>query len=346
MLIAPQELPARLSTALPSVILLHGDEPLLVEESTDCVRAAAIRLGFDERVLLVVEPGFDWLRIGESARSLSLFSSRRLLELRLATGRPGDAGTRAITAYCAESPGDTALLIVCGRLDAASKQTAWFKTVAQHGIVVEHRAVTPAQLPAWIRARVRARGLTVEAEAVERLAYYLEGNLLAAAQQIDQLALLSGGGAVDARTVAACIADHARFNVYAFADACLAGDAAKAVRILTGLRSEGTEPALLVWALAREVRKLARIAQALAQGQPRAQVFKAHQVWAVRAPVVNAALRRLARRDWLDALAAMAALDRVLKGRQSGNIWLALERAGLALCGVETVASSECKQVS
>jgi DNA polymerase-3 subunit delta len=338
MRVSPQDFLHRLQQPLPQVILAFGEEPLLIEETVDAARQAAAAQGFAERIVLNVEPGFDGGQLREHSLSLSLFASRRLLDLRIPGGRPGEAGTRAIDEFCQHGDADTVLLLVCGQLDARAKQAKWVKLVDKYGAVVEQRALRAGQFPGWIQARMRRRGLRADPEAVSLLGHYLEGNLLAAAQEIDKLALLCPEGVLDVTTVMSSIADQARFNVYGLADACLGGDAVKALRVLTGLQRAGVEPVLLIWALAREVRGLSRIAVGLRAGRSRPQLYKENNVWQQRARLIESALGRLRLGDLHDALQRLARLDRVLKGRQSGKLWLELEQTCLTLCQVRHAA--------
>lgn len=328
------DLNKHLETDIPRVILVYGEEPLLVEESCDTVRARALHLGYEERLVISAESGADWDQLTEAASSMSLFSTRRLIDLRLPTGKPGEAGSKALIRYCQSPPQDTALLIVSARLDGRARQAKWYKQVEHTGVAVEHKPVGPGQLPAWLRARARCKGMNLEQDAEVLLAHYLEGNLLAAAQEIDKLALLTDAAkTIRAVDVEQGITDNARFNIFALADHCLAGNAAKALRSLHGLRQEGVEPILVVWALAKQVRTLYCLATALEAGETKAQLFKKHRIWTKQATLINTALNRIRARGWADLLQDMAHLDRVLKGRASGSIWHALERACLAVSG-------------
>ncbi len=323
------------------MLLLHGDEPLLIEESCDAIRPAALQHGFEERIRMSVEPGFDWNQIHEQSQSLSLFSSRKLLELRLPSGRPGEPGARAITEFCDQLPPDTALLVIAGRLEARVKQSRWVKAIDKCGVIVEHYAISADRLPGWIRTRLKSRGLNADTEAVQLLSHYLEGNLLAAAQEIDKLALLCADGTLSADQIMSSISDHARFNVYALVDVCLSGNTPKALRMLDSLRAEGMEPVLVNWALTREIRVMARLAAGLARGKSLAQLFRAYNVWTRRNAIVTAAVKRLDAPGWWDLLQDAASVDRIAKGRAEGDVWLALERICLTLSGVETVFTEQ-----
>lgn len=332
------DLNKQLADGLPSVTLVFGDEPLLVEESCDAVRGRAQELGY-ERLVISAESAADWDRLLETSHSLSLFSTCRLIDLRLPTGKPGDAGGRALVQYCQSAPQDTALLIAGARLDRRARQAKWYKEVERVGAVIEHKALAAERLPVWIRARAESRGMDLQRDAEVLLAHYLEGNLLAAAQEIDKLALLSDAtGRVHTAEVERSITDNARFNIFSLVDHCLAGNDYKALRTLNGLRREGVEPVLLVWALAKQVRTLYCLSTALEAGESRAQLFKKYRIWTKQASMIGTALNRIGARGWADLLHRLAHVDRVLKGRASGNIWHALEQACMSVCGHQSVA--------
>lgn len=316
--------------------MLFGEEPLLIEESLDALRDSARAAGVSERLSMLAGPKFDWGQLRDSGQSLSLFASRRLLELRLPTGRPGDSGTKAFVEYCADINPDNTLVVICGRLDGGQKAAKWFTTLAAAGVAVEHRALTSEQFPGWLRARLAQHDLRADNEVLRWLAYTLEGNLLAAAQEVEKLALACPDGEVRMDTVLDQVADHARFTLYTLVEAVLNGQLNKGLRILARLRGEGVEAILVLWQLAREVRTLAAIAAALAAGQPRGQVFRQFNVWARRAPAVSAALKRHQPHGWQGLIQRLAAVDRQLKGRSSGSahrdVWLALEHLCVELC--------------
>ncbi len=305
---------------LAPVYLIHGDEALLCLEAADAVRAAARAQGYDERHVLTVESGFDWNALGGEGNALSLFASRRLLELRLPSARPGEAGARALRAYCADPNPDTLLLITMPKPDRQATAAAWYKAIDGAGVVVPVWPVERARLPDWIHRRLRARGLEASPEAVALLAERVEGNLLAAAQEIEKLAILAPEGRVDLPLVLDAVADSARHDIFHLTEALLAGDLPRALRILANLRETGEEAVKVSWAVGREITLLLRLAAHQDARTPRAQIQKALHLWDARLRQLEAALQRL--RPRLPRLLAQAArLDRVVKGQEAGNPW-------------------------
>lgn len=328
-----EQLGQYLARGLAPCYFLSGDEPLRIEEAGDAIRAAARAAGYGERLVYTVEGGFDWNTLLVSTQSLSLFATRRLIELRIPTGKPGETGAKTLAALAAHPPPDTVLLVVTGKLEKAARDSSWVKALDAAGVAITVHELNAQRLPAWIGARLRARGLTAEPSVVELLAYHLEGNLLACAQEIDKLVLLHGSDAtLSAADVRASLVDNARFTVYGLVDACLAGETAAAARMLRHLRAEGTEPILVLWALARELRAMAQLARELSRGLPESAVLA--KVWTSRRGPVTQALRRVRPPQWLGMLRAAARTDRVLKGRAAGEVWHELEVLALALCGV------------
>jgi len=335
MQVDPGALPRHLEGGLAPVYLVFGEETLLVEEAADAIRAAARRAGSDERLIHHVEAGFDWSILTHEALSGSLFAQRRLVELRLPSGRPGDKkGSQELEAWAASPPADTTLLVLCGKLERSARDSAWFKALDRVGVSVACWPVDEASLPGWISARMKSRGLSPAAGVIDELSWYLAGNLLAAAQEVDKLTLLCSDGNVDLETARASLADSARYDVYALTDACLGAEPERVLRVLAALRAEGVEPALVLWALAREVHGMQQVSADLAAGKPQGQVFKARRIWSQRAPRVAAAMRRLGPRHWAALVARLARLDRVMRGRETGDIWLELERFSLRLAGL------------
>ncbi len=326
--IAPAQLDQRLAQGLAPVYLLVGSEPLQLGEAADAVRAAARQHGFSEREVLETGPEFAWSSLAGAFGSLSLFAQRRMIELRLATPKAGskaDAvgreGSEAIR-RCVEPPSaDVLLLILAPGLDWKSLKAKWVQAIERVGVVVQVREPQGRQLNQWLEGRLRRAGFVPSAEAVALLAERVEGNLLAADQEITKLALVLTPGPIDAEGLLAAVADSARYGVFDLADAALAGDRARVARVLEGLRAEGTAEPLVLWALAREVRKLAALAFARAKRQPLEPLLKAHQVWDSRRPVVMAALERLPLAHLWALVTCCAEADLAIKGRADGEPW-------------------------
>ena len=253
-----ENLSAQLERGLAGAYLVSGDEPLRVGEATDQIRARARAGGFSEREVFFVErAGSIWEQIEQAGQALSLFAPRRLIEVRLPTGKAGAAGGAVLQRLIAATGDDLLLLIVTGRLDRDTQNAAWVQALQERGIWLPVWPVEVARLPQWLRSRARAAKIALSEEAVAMLAERCEGNLLAAQQEIDKLALLSTSGTtVGVAEVAASSTDSARFDIFQLAEAVRGADCARALRILGGLQAEGGEPPLVLWALLRELRSL------------------------------------------------------------------------------------------
>lgn len=307
--------------------LIAGAEHLLVLEAVDGLRARAKELGYLERDVLDVEAGFDWNRLADAGRSLSLFASRKLIDLRLPTGKPGKEGSAAIVEYCQAPPEDTVLLISAN--DWSSKHDgAWSKAVERIGTFVPVWPLKPAELPDWIGARMASRGLRATPDAIALLAERVEGNLLAASQEIDKLALLHAGATIDLETLEAGVADDARYDVFRLADAAIGGDAGRALHIVAGLRAEGEELIPLLGWLLTQLRLLLRLASA-----PNADAaLRNERIWPQsREGLFRRALKHSDRLHWERCLDQAGRIDRIAKGRGDGDGWRELERLVAAI---------------
>lgn len=321
----PYQLQAKLKQGLAPVYFVYGDEPLLADESCQAIRKAALDQGYDERVRLSVEAGFDWGSLLAEANALSLFSSRKLIELSMPGGKPGAEGGEALSTYAATPPQDSILLIQSGRLDAATRRRKWFTALDKVGVIIQTTTPEARQLREWIQKRLQQHGLRADREAIAALAATNEGNLLACDQEIRKLALLYPDGQLNLDRLRESLADNARYNLFNLVDICLSGNINKAVRMLRGMRAQGEEAILVVWAFAREVRTLARVSAELAKGQPEGLVFKQNGIWQNRIPTVRSALQRLSPSDWRRLHMKIARLDRIVKGAEAGNIWHEIE---------------------
>lgn len=306
--------------SLRPVYLLAGEE-LLVLEAADALRAQARKLGYSERQVLDVGAHFDWDELARAAAGMSLFATRRLLDLRLPTGRPGVEGAKAIVEFCSNPPPDVTLLITA--VEWSSKhEGAWTKQVDAAGCLVVFNAPRPNEWEAWIGARLASRGLAATHDAAALLAERVEGNLLAAAQEIDKLAVLHGQGKIDAAEMENLVADSARYDAFKLTDAALGGDGARALRILDGLRAEGDELIALMGWLINQL----QLALRLANAQDFGAQARAERLWPAREQLFRKALRRAPREHWMQCLARAAKIDRIAKGREAGDAWLEAQR--------------------
>jgi DNA polymerase-3 subunit delta len=317
-----RQLPRQLERALAPAYLIAGAEPFLVDQALEQIRAAARAAGFGERELHVVDRSFRWAELQASSSNLSLFASRRILELRMASPRPGDEGGDTLCSLVEHPDQDRLLLVsVAAKLD---KRSAWVKSFEEHGVLVEIWPVERGELPEWIAARARQVGVELSADAAELLADRVEGNLLAADQEIRKLALTLPGHAVGEAEILAAVTSSARFDVFRLSDALLAGDAARALRVLAGLRAEGVEPTLVSWALSREITLLNRISYAQAHGENVDNALARLGVWRRRQPAVKQAVRRYAAPRIAQFLRQAAEVDVAIKSNAPEGPWEAL----------------------
>ena len=326
--------------ALPPVVLIAGAEPLLVQECADAVREKAKAEGYGEREVLDAEGSFDWNRLTLGLASLSLFAQRRLFDLRLPTGKPGKDGSEAIRDYCANPPPDTVLLITA---QDWSRQHAgkWSEAIAATGYLVPVWPLKANELPDWLAQRLRRKGLAATPEALERLVERVEGNLLAAAQEIDKLALLldRSAGAIDLDTLERLVAEASRYDVFKLVDATLAGDAARVPRILAALRGEGEQVAGLLGFTMKEITMIAGFAAVQASGGNVLAEMRAAKLWDSKMAQYKRALDRHPPSSWERFAIAAGEVERIAKGRASGDPWRALERLLLAIAKPRAVVT-------
>ncbi len=329
----PGQLKSHLSSGVAPVYLVSCDEPLLIDETLDEIRAAARKAGCEERELHVISRGFDWDALHAGSQNMSLFASRRLIELRLPTARPGDKGSRYIVELVNGKPIDHVTVIITPALDSRTARSKWASVLQKKAVYLFLKAPRHEQMPRWIAARLRKMDLQIDDPALEILASRVEGNLLAAKQEIDKLVLIARDGHVTLDTVKESVADGARYDVFQLADAALAGDGARAARILQGLHREGVAPPLVLWSLARDISALADIVARVAAGRSIPRAMREAGVRGFRQKLLGraaaghdiASVRRL--------VAAVAAADRIAKGARRGQTWDALMEVTLALAG-------------
>ena len=316
-------LDAHLAKGLARLYVVYGDEPLLAQEAADRIRAAARAAGFTERNVFTVERSFDWSALLGATQSMSLFGDRQLIELRIPTGKPGKEGGEALKALAASDNPDVLALIALPRLDGATQKTAWFTALVDAGVAVRIDPVERAQLPNWIAQRLAAQKQRVVAgedgkRALQFIAERVEGNLLAAHQEIQKLGLLYPAGELTFEQIHDAVLNVARYDVFKLNEAMLTGDVARLARMLDGLRGEGEATVLVLWAIVEEIRTLARIKRGLAAGKPLAMLTRENRVWGPRERLIGPALQRVDERSLERALALAAKLDRQVKGLSGG----------------------------
>jgi len=332
MAIRPDQLSALLEQSLAAVYLVAGSEPLLVQECRDLILQAAHRQGFTERTVHDVDKGFEWGRLSEDSATLSLFASRRIVDVRLPTGRPGREGAEALQDIVAAADPDLLFLITCGQWDAAQRKSKWAASIARAGVLVEVWPVKPHQLPQWIRTRMKSAGLQPDAEAVTLLADLVEGNLLAAQQEIEKLRLLDHGPRVTVDDVSRAVANSARFDAFRLVECVLAGQLGESLRVAAGLRRADVAIQLVCGAFYREL-TLAQAARAAVHGGESEQaVFRRLRIWPARQGPMRAAMRRLGAEAFDDGFRALARIDRQSKGRAAGDPWHTLDQLLCNLC--------------
>lgn len=318
----PDQLPALLDRPLAPLWLLHGNEPLLVLEAADAIRAAARRQGFEERETLVVGQGFKWDALTLTAGNMSLFGGAKLIDLRIPTGKPGRDGGEALQRYVASLPMQTLTLITLPELDWQARKTGWFKAVSEAGNSLELNAPERERLPEWIGRRLAVQKQTASADALAFIADHVEGNLLAAHQEILKLGLLHPEGALTLDQVQDAVLNVARYDIDKLRQAVVEGDPARCARLLEGLKGEGAAPPLVLWALANETRSLANLSAGRDAGQPLPALFKAERIFDPRRQqAVGRALGRLGQGTLRAALMHAARIDRMIKGLVPGDVW-------------------------
>ncbi len=331
MALRAEQLQAQLAKSLAPLYVVHGDEPLLALEAADAVRAAARKAGYREREVFFAERGFDWSELLQAGASLSLFGDRKIVELRIPTGKPGPQGAEAIGAYCARAGADILTLVSLPRLDRAAQSSAWFSALSAAGVVVDVFPVERARLPAWIGERLARQGQRAPREVLEFLADRVEGNLLAAFQEVQKLALLAPEGELGLDDVREVVANVARYDAYDASAALLAGDTARYVRVIEGLRGEGEAPTFVLWAIAEDLRALARVQSGAAEGRSLDALLRENRVWGPRQDLVKSAMRRLSVAAIKRALSHAALIDRAIKGVVRLEAWDEFLKLGLKL---------------
>lgn len=326
-----EQLAAQLERGLAPLYTLYGDEPLLVIEAGDAIRAAARHQGFSEREVLVAGPGFNWNQLAQACGNLSLFGERKLIDLRIPTGKPGREGGQALQEFAQRLSPDILVLITLPELSWQEEKSAWFTALTQAGTLIKLNAPPLAELPAWIAGRLQRQGQSGDRDALQFIAERVEGNLLAAHQEIQKIGLLYPPGPLSLEQVREAVLNVARYDIDDLRAALLAGDMGRLCRTLDGLRQEGEAPPLVLWALTEELRALAAIKTGLVAGRPLDLLCKEQRVWGPRQAAMKRALQRLDLHRLVRGLAQAARIDRCIKGLEPGNVWEAFLRLGLSL---------------
>ncbi|MDM7942062.1 MAG: DNA polymerase III subunit delta [Hydrogenophaga sp.] len=345
MQIAAPQLAAQLQRGLRSLYTLHGDEPLLIQEAADAIRAAARQQGCGERTVHTVAGAhFDWGEVLASGGSMSLFSDRQLIEIRIPSGKPGKDGSQVLQqiAQAAENNDSTVTVVILPRLDMATQKGAWFAALDSFGVTVRVEAVDRKTLPHWIAQRLQAQGQCVLAgeEGQRTLQFFadrVEGNLLAAHQEIQKLALLHPAGELSLEQVESAVLNVARYDAFKLAEAVLGGQGVRVQRMLDGLQAEGEAPVLVHWALSEDIRTLHRVRTALDAGRPLPMALRENRVWGVKEKLMERALPLLSMATltrWLDDAHTV---DGIVKGLKApgwpADPWQALQQMAMKVAG-------------
>jgi DNA polymerase-3 subunit delta len=319
---------------LALIYYISSDEPLQMLEASDFIRRAARENGCDERSVLDVGKGFNWNQLSQVSANLSLFASRRLIELRLGNQKPGKEGANALVEYVSQIQNEDILLITSEKIDKRSQQGRWYKALDTAGICVQIWPVEQGRLPDWIRKRMQAHGKQMDRDAAGLIAERVEGNLLAARQEIDKLALLVDKESVDLKDVLDAVSDSSRFEVFDLIESCLSGNTERLARMLRGLRGEGAEPMSIFGALMWEIRRVCSMSHEITTGTPSENVFATYRVWQQRKFATNSILKRYSAAQLHILLQRATIVDKAMKGAIKANAWDLLENFLFRIAGV------------
>lgn len=322
MKISTEQLPQHLAREVKPLYTVFGSEALLALEASDRIRAKARSEGYTEREVLTADSGFKWNQLALAGSSQSLFASRKLLELRIPSGKPGKEGGEALQAYCRALPPDTVTLIYVPDLDWHGQKAAWFEALEQAGIAVEARPVARRALPQWVAGRLKEQGQDADAATLDFIADRVEGNLMAAHQEVQKLGLLFPQGSISFEQVSASVLDVARYDVFNLGEIMLEGDPLRLARVLDGLQGEGTAAPLVLWAFTEEIRAIGKILTGINSGKPASMMLREARIWG---PSHQSAMQNNLKRFTLgqvtEALRHAAVIDRMVKGLVRGDPW-------------------------
>jgi DNA polymerase-3 subunit delta len=337
MRIKPEQLGAALQKSLAPVYFISGDEPLQLTEAADAIRNAAKKAGFASREVLAVDAHFEWKQLALTAAEQSIFADKKIIDLRLSGSGPGTDGAKALLSYCGSVPDDTVLMVTCGKLASASLKSRWFQALDNAGVVMQVWPLEGQSLLAWLQQRLQLRGLQADRESIRLIASRVEGNLLAAVQEIEKLYVLYGSGNLSYQQIIDGVADNSRYDVFTLVSSVIEADVNRIYKIMASLKAEGVAAPVVLWALTREARSLVKMKWQLSQGQSRDIVFRNNQIWDKRQALVSAALNRLSFPDLNAIIILSAKADREIKGQQAGDAWETLRSICLLFASVKPV---------
>jgi DNA polymerase-3 subunit delta len=335
-----EQLPRELERGVAPLYTVYGAEALLALEAIDLIRTKARESGYVEREVLWVESGFNWADLRFAGQSLSLFAARRVLELRIPSGKPGKDGAAAIEAYVRDLPPETVTLVQLPLMDWRAVKAGWFSALAAAGVTVVANLVPRAELPRWIAGRLKAQGQQADSATLQFIADRVEGNLLAARQEVHKLGLLFPPGSLDFEAVKQAVLDVARYDPFKLGEALFSGDTAYLLRMLAGMEGEGVALPMVLWTVAEALRKVLRVAASLAAGASEQAALKAAKAWGPQQAQIARAARRIPLSHLENALVAAADVDRMVKGLEHGDPWRELARLALRVAPIGTASAA------
>ncbi len=328
--VRPDQLQSMIAKTIYPVYMVSGDEPLQQMESLDLIRCFLRQQDYAEREVLDVDAQFDWLSLMEAAASMSLFATRRIVELRLPSAKPGRQGSQILKDYLTQPPEDTVLIINAGKIDGNAKKSAWYKAVEQNGLLVQCWPVAVEKLSYWLKQRFKLRDMDADNEVLAYISQHVEGNLLAADQEIEKLCLLLGPGKITYADVAETVSSQSRYSVFELVDMLLVGNTKRVIRIIAGLKAEGVVPVVVNWALAKDIRLLAQASQDVSTAD---FLLKRSGVWQSRISMFKSCLSRHTQRSFQLMLKRCSYIDAASKGMIDANEWDEIETLCVRMAG-------------
>ena len=337
MRLRPDQLNSHLQrSSIAPIYFVSGDEPLQKLECIDQIRMTARSQGYDERLVFNVDKSFDWNSINDASANLSLFSSRRIIELRMGSPKPGKEGGKVFLEYAENLNEDNLLIISSDKLDKAAQNNKWVKAVEKVGVLIQVWPINPAQLPGWIQNRLQSKQKRISLDAARLIALRVEGNLLAAQQEIDKLILLTDKDDIDIEDVIAAVADSSRYDVFDLIESAFLGNTDRTIHMLQGLQKEGTEPMALFGAWMWEFRRLCSIKHQHEAGANLEGLFKSYRIWDQKKRSMNAVLQRHSSKSFDQLLKFCATIDKTLKSSRRDQAWDQFNTLLLAIAGINT----------